>query len=184
MQAVTHIGPALGLVAGVQFATSLAGVNAPLVYLVALGIILLTGLSVIQLAKHLPSAGGYYTYVSRTVSPRAGLFTSVVFLLYEPAACFVNLAFTAYLTEQLLKSEYGFTLNWWIIFTVGILLIGGLLYLGVQVSARTLLLLGSAEIIILVALALSGLANPGPGGVNLSPFNPRTYHPATIFTSP
>src|SRR5215471_5086931 len=63
MQAVTHIGPALGLVAGVQFATSLAGVNAPLVYLVALGIILLTGLSVIQLAKHLPSAGGYYTYV-------------------------------------------------------------------------------------------------------------------------
>ena len=61
MQAITHIGPAIGLIAGIQFTASLAGVTAPLVFLAALVIVLFTGISVIQLAKRFPSASGYYT---------------------------------------------------------------------------------------------------------------------------
>ena len=37
-----------------------------------------------QLARRLPSAGGYYTYVSQTVGPRAGFLTAWLFFLYTP----------------------------------------------------------------------------------------------------
>jgi amino acid transporter len=188
MQAITHIGPAIGLIAGLQFTASLAGETAPLVYLVALVIVLITGISVIQLAKRFPSAGGYYTYVSRTVSPSAGLFTSWMFLLYEPAACFVNLAFTSILTEQILRYEYGFRLAWWVIFVVGIVFVYAVMYVGVEISARTLIVLGTAEIVIIVALALTGLGDSGPGGVNAHPFNPgdipsaKNFYLAIVFS--
>src|SRR5881392_951536 len=73
MQGITHIAPAVGIVLTIQLISSLAGVTAPLAYLIAFAIVLTLGISLTQLAKHLASAGGYYTYVSRTVSPGAGL---------------------------------------------------------------------------------------------------------------
>ena len=72
MQGVTHIAPAVGMVLTIQFITSLAGVTSPLSYFFAFLIVLLLGASLTQLAKHLPSAGGYYTYVSRTWSCHDG----------------------------------------------------------------------------------------------------------------
>src|SRR5437867_10990023 len=84
MQGITHIAPATATLFTIQLTTSYAGVTAPLAYLIAFLIVMMLGVSVTQLAKHFPSAGGYYTYVSRTVSPRAGFLTSWLFFLYEP----------------------------------------------------------------------------------------------------
>jgi amino acid transporter len=72
MQGITHIAPAVGLILSIQFITSLAGVTSPLAYALAFLIVVTLGISLTQLARHLPSAGGYFTYVSRTVHPRAG----------------------------------------------------------------------------------------------------------------
>jgi amino acid transporter len=75
MQGITHIAPAVGIVLTLQLITSLAGVAAPLAYLIAFVIVLTLGLSLTQLAKHLASAGGYYTYVSRTRPSAPGFLT-------------------------------------------------------------------------------------------------------------
>src|SRR6266542_5897746 len=93
MQGVTHIAPAVGMVLTIQFITSLSGVTSPLSYFFAFLIVLLLGASLTQLAKHLPSAGGYYTYLSRTVHPRAGFLTAWLYFLYDPTATAINLAF-------------------------------------------------------------------------------------------
>jgi amino acid transporter len=45
-------------------------------------------------------------------------------------------------------------------------------YLGVQLSGKTLVILGGIELIVVLVLGLWGLANPGPGGLNFTPFNP------------
>src|SRR5579875_1335339 len=78
MQAVTHIAPAVGLVLSIQYITS------PLAFVIAFLIVLTLGISLTQLARYLPSAGGYYTYVSRTVHPRAGWLTAWLYFLYDP----------------------------------------------------------------------------------------------------
>src|SRR5262249_19680866 len=106
MQGITHIAPAVGIILTLQLIKSLAGVTAPLAYLIAFVIVLTLGLSLTQLAKHLTSAGGYYTYVSRTVHPRAGFLTAWLYFLYDPTAAAINLAFMGYFVQGTLKAEY------------------------------------------------------------------------------
>src|SRR5215475_16096095 len=72
MQAITHIAPAIAALFFTQFIVSLAGITAPLAYVVGIIVVLMLGNTLVQFSKHLPSAGGYYTYVSRALSPRAG----------------------------------------------------------------------------------------------------------------
>ncbi len=69
MQGIAHTAPATAILLTLPFIASHAGLAAPLAYLIALLIMLMLGLSLTQLAKHMPSAGGYYTYVSQTVGP-------------------------------------------------------------------------------------------------------------------
>src|SRR6516165_8878323 len=69
MQGIGHTAPATAILLTLPITTSYAGATAPLAYLVAFVLVLMLGVGLTQLARHLPSAGGYYTYVSRTVHP-------------------------------------------------------------------------------------------------------------------
>src|ERR1700716_2594727 len=84
MQAITHIAPAIAALFFTQFLVTLAGVTAPLAYVVAVIVVLMLGNTLIQFSRHLPSAGGYYTYVSRALGPRWGVITSWMYILYSP----------------------------------------------------------------------------------------------------
>src|SRR5262245_52498844 len=79
MQSVAQIAPALGLLSTLGFNTQLAGFAAPSTYLVAFVLALIVALTLAQLAKHLPSAGGFYTYVSATVGPRSGFIVGWIY---------------------------------------------------------------------------------------------------------
>lgn len=172
MQAVTHIAPAVGTLLSLQYIASLAGVTAPLAFLVSFGIILTLGISLTQLARKFPSAGGYYTYVSRTVHPRAGWFTAWLYFLYDPLATAVNLAFMGFFFQEILRSRFDVRFDWWWFFLLGLALITVLVYRGVAISARVMLTLGALEMLIILAVAMSGLVSPGSGGVNLDAFVP------------
>ena len=84
MQAITHIAPAIAGFFFTAFIVSLAGITAPLAYFIGFLIVLMLGSTLAQLAKHMPSAGGYYTYVSRAIHPRAGFLASWMYILYSP----------------------------------------------------------------------------------------------------
>jgi amino acid transporter len=172
MQGITHIAPAVGIVLTIQLITSLAGVTAPLAYSIAFVVVLCLGVSLTQLAKHLASAGGYYSYVSRTVHPHAGFLTAWLYFLYDPTSAAINLAFMGYFFEGTLKSEYGVTFPWWLFLVLGTILITVLVYFGVEISAHTMVILGLAEIATVVGLAVTGLFQPGPGGINFHSYNP------------
>src|ERR1700712_2678443 len=76
-QAVSHLGPAAGIIILAPVIAGLVGASSPpLVLIAAMGAVLLTGLCVVSLARKLPSAGGYYTYVSNSLGGRAGFVTS------------------------------------------------------------------------------------------------------------
>jgi amino acid transporter len=172
MQGITHIAPAVGLLS-IQFIASEAGVTAPLAYLLAFFIILTLGISLTQLARYLPSAGGYYTYISRTVHPRAGFLTAWLYFLYDPASTAINLAFMGFFFESTMKHEYRIWCPWWLFFVIATALITVLVYRGVAISTGTMVVLGAAEIAIVVALSVFSLLHAGPGGVNLDSYVPR-----------
>jgi amino acid transporter len=172
MQGIGHTAPAVAILLTLQLTSRPAGVAAPLAYLVAFLIVLMLGVVLAQLARHLPCAGGYYTYVSRTVHPRAGFLTAWLYFLYTPMAPPINLAIMGALFEASLKKELGIGFPWWAFLLLGTALILWLTYRGIEISAKALVVLGSLEMAIVVFLATFGLFAPGPGGFNLSGFQP------------
>jgi len=183
MQAITHIAPAIAALFFTQFLVTLAGVTAPLAYVVAVILVLMLGNTLIQFSRHLPSAGGYYTYVSRALGARVGFLTSWMFILYSPMAGGVVSGFFGFIAAGELKTSYGWDLPW--LWWVSIIVVGStvavLQYRGIELSARTLLITGGAEILIVLALAFTGFAKSGPGGISFAPFNPGNIGSGTTY---
>ena len=177
MQAITHISPAIAALFFTQFVISLAGITAPLAYVAGFIIVLLLGSTLVQLSKHLPSAGGYYTYVSRAVNPRAGFLTSWMFILYSPIASGPVYAFFGLIVQNELKSNYNIDLPW--LWPVSVLFFAPVIaYMqirGLKLSAKALVITGGLEMLIVLALALTGFIEPGSGGVSVSVFDPGKW---------
>lgn len=173
MQCVTHIAPAIAALFFTQFVVTQAGITAPLAYLIGFLLVLLLGNTLAQLAKHMPSAGGYYTYVSRAISPRAGFMTAWSYVLYSPIIAPV-FGFFGFILAGELKELYDVDLPWlWIVMVlVAPPVIAWIQHRGMKFSAEAMLILGGLEMIIVFALALSGFLSPGPGGITLDVFNP------------
>ena len=55
---------------------------------------------------------------------------------------------------------------------VAVTIVAFIQYRGVQVSGKTLVITGGIELVVVSLLGLWGLASPGPGGLNLKPFDP------------
>jgi amino acid transporter len=173
MQGIATIAPAFAIVSTFVFTVGLAGVAAPVAYLLAGAILLPLAVSVNQLAKAFPSAGGWYTWIARALHPRAGFFAGWYMTLWLPLAPALVFSYTAktVLTPAVL-SQYGIAIPVWVWTVIGVGFVAWTAYRGVKVSERVLVIMGLTEIAIMIALAISGLASPGPGGFNFKPFNP------------
>ena len=88
MQAITHIAPAIAGFFFTGFIVSQAGITAPLAYTIGFLVVLMLGSTLAQLSKHMPSAGGYYTYVSRGLHPRLGFLKLLAARVAQLCAAF------------------------------------------------------------------------------------------------
>jgi len=176
-QAITHVAPAMGFLTGATFIATYAGTAVPLAYIGAFLVCLSIGLSLVQLAKHLPSAGGYFTYVSRTLHPRLGFMTAWLYFLYDPTVLALNLAIVGVIFEQTLQVRAGIFFPWWATVAIGTAAVIAVIYRGVQISGKLMIVMAGIEIAMLLLFALSGIANPGPGGVSMIPFQVDPAYP-------
>ncbi|TMD30471.1 MAG: APC family permease [Chloroflexi bacterium] len=183
MQNVTHIAPAIAAFFFTATIVSFAGGHAPLAYLLGFLVVLALGMCLVQLAKRFPSAGGYFTYVSRTVGARAGFLTGWMFVLYSPIVPGPILAYFGFILEGELKSNYGIDwFHWWMFVIVAIPAVTALAYLGIKLSVRTIVIVGALEFLIVLGLGLFGLLSPGPGGFTIRSFD-YGFNPGNIATA-
>jgi amino acid transporter len=176
MQGVATIGPSFAILASFVFIVSFAGLVTPWAYLFG-GILLgLQALAAAQLAKVFPSAGGWYTWIARAFHPRAGFFAGVLFSIWLPPVATLTMSFLAKtVLEPSIKAEYGVDVPWWIWVVAGVALVIFFAYQGISISEKALIITGLIEIVIMVALAFTGLASPGPGGFSFGPLNPGNF---------
>src|SRR5690242_11753458 len=78
-QSITTMAPASAVSFSLGAAVPFAGGALPLAVLIALIVCSLIALNIGSLAKYLPSAGGYFTYVSRGLGSQAGWMTGWLF---------------------------------------------------------------------------------------------------------
>ena len=182
MQNITHIAPAIAAFFFTPFVVSLAGAHSVLAYAVGVVVVFGLGVCLTQLAKNFPSAGGYFTYISRTIGPRMGFLSAWTFIFYAPIISGPVAAFFGFILQNQLESAYGFDFPWWATTLILVPVVSLMMYLGIVVSVRLLILLGTLEILIVLALAFSGLFNPGVGGSDLKVLNP-SFNPGHIATA-
>ena len=181
-QSITHMAPAVAVALSIGAATGFAGKLTPLAVVLAMVACLFTAYSIGQLAQHLPSAGGMYTYVARGLGPFFGWLMAWAFALAEPLVAPILLAafgfFGATFLTAYLGIGEGFTYLWVVLAIACGLLLWWLIYSGVQLSTRTGVVLGAIEIGIFVFVSVVLIINAGarntidvfiPGSAGIQP---------------
>ena len=177
-QSVTSMAPAGAVALSIAAGATYAGGALPLAVLLALVACMMVATSIGQLAKHLPSAGSIYTYPAEAIHPALGFLVGWGYALVEALIGPITMVLFGYLFGSIANSEWGwpFTTTWVIFLIVGAILLAGLNYRGIQVSARVGTLLGLFEIVVFVLLAVWLIAKAGSHNT----FNVFTLHFATI----
>ena len=155
-QSITHMAPAAAVAFSIIVGAPYAGGSLPLAVLLALVACLLVAVSIGQLARHLPSAGGLYTYSSRGLHPYIGFLVAWGFMLAEPiVAPLLYLIFGNELAANL-NSHFGWPL--WLCAPFAVVagaIVWVLTYRGIRLSTRTGVVLGTFEIVVFLALSVT-----------------------------
>jgi len=156
MQSVTLVAPAIATLFSFGFIVgSFAGLMAPFAFAIVLLIALMLAINLSMLARLFPSAGGYFTYISRAIHPRVGLFAGWLYFLINPLVPGVILVYMGTVLDNELQAKYDFNFPWWLFVILGIGVIMFTAYRGIQLSGKLLIILGSLEILIVVGLSIS-----------------------------
>ena len=171
MLSATIMGPAVSTYFNTQFTAINAGAALPFVYLVSLIAALIVANGVAEMARKLPAAGAFYTYVVRGVGPKAGFVTgTLMFLGYsllEPA----ELALIGYWISNVL-SRFGYDVSWLIIAAIFWVTTFVLSIRGIRISMETALIAFGIEVGVIIVLSVLVLGKGGAEGINLQPFDP------------
>ncbi len=185
-QSITHMAPAAAVAFSIPVGASFAGGALPLAVLIALIACLLVALSIGELARHLPSAGGFFTYSANGLHPYVGFLVAWMYAFVEPLVVPFVYLILGITVANTLNTELGWSADlWWVWVIIAALLVFFLGYAGIKTSGRVTVILGTFEIVVFAALAIwlvikvaggntlhvftSGAANapdyPGFGGV-------------------
>src|SRR5258706_8204759 len=110
MQSVTTIAPAIAALFFTPAVVGFAGITSPLAYPIAFVITLLLGIVLVQFTRKMPSAGGYYTFISRSIHPRVGWLVAWLFALYAPTVAGIVSLYMGNILQQELQANWH--LNW------------------------------------------------------------------------
>ncbi|MUL82257.1 MULTISPECIES: APC family permease [unclassified Mycolicibacterium] len=168
MQSIATMSPAVSVIFAVPFLAVTAGYLSPLAVFLAAVVSYLLGYSLAQLTRHLRSAGSYGSFTRQLIGPRAAFMVSWVYLLFYPVATAMLTTLLGSTLHQILLTNYGINIPWWLPMLVLIAVVAVLAHRGVEMAVGVVVVLGLAEILIMLALCVWCLFVPGDGGTSIS----------------
>jgi len=156
-QSVTTMAPASAVSFSLTAALPFAGASLPLAVFIALIVCAFIALNIGELAKHLPSAGGYFTYVSRSLGVQVGWMIGWLFDLAYLLIVPLTLLVLGPTMDTFMTGTFHISLgpNGWIVWAlVFAVIIFALTYAGIKISADTGVILGVIEIGIFILLSI------------------------------
>jgi amino acid transporter len=171
-QGITHIAPAINIVFTLPVIALQAGATMPISLLLSVIVCFFIANTVAQFSRYVPSSGGYYTFASRGLGPRFGFMTTWSYLIYDIIGPAAAVGFLGFVMSGFLLSGTGINIPWWILSIATAIVVWILTYLGIRLSTRTTAILGGLEILIMLALGITFLLNPGPGSSWTAPLQP------------
>ena len=175
-QSITTMAPASAVSFSLGAAVGVTGGALPLAVLIALLVCALIALNIGALAKYLPSAGGFFTYVSRSLGPQAGWMAgwlfSLTYLLIVPLQLLVLGPVADAFVQQYFHFTFG-TVGWAVWAMIFAVIVFVLTYFGIKISADAGVILGAIEIVVFVLLSIWLIVFAGSGNTAAT-FNPAS----------
>ncbi len=160
-QSITAMAPAAATATALSPAILFAGASLPLAVVLATIACAMIASCIGQLAIHIPSAGGMYTYISRSLGARLGFLSAWVFLIAQPLLLPLVALIWGFYTETLIQTLTGIDIPWWVYTILGNIGVFALTYYGIKISARASMILGAIEIGIILALTFTMIVAVG-----------------------
>ena len=173
-QGITHIAPAGNIVFVFPIIARQAGPDMPISLLLTTIVCFFIGNTVAQFSKYMPSSGGYYSFATRGLGCRNGFMATWNYLIYDLIGPAGSTGFLGYMISDILRTELGVNIPWWLVALAGFALIWVLTHYGIRLSMRTTAIFGGLEMLIMLALAITFLAHPGPGSSFVAPLKPSS----------
>jgi amino acid transporter len=160
---VTNMAPAAAVAFSILFAAPYAGGSTPLAVLLGLAVLMLVAISIGQLAKHLPSAGGLYTYNTQGLGAVTGFLVGWAFIMAEVIVAPGGFLILGTVISGVLHTNLGWPTWTWAPFgAVAAVLTWYLVYRGIRLSTSAGVILGSFELLVFLALAITLIVAAGP----------------------
>jgi amino acid transporter len=177
-QSITTMAPASAVAFTLgPAAIGFTGGALPLAVFIALIICSFIALSIGAFAKYLPTAGGYYTYVSRGLGAQAGWMTGWLFDLAYLLVVPFQLLVLGPVADDFVRRYFHFTAlgaNGWVFWAlVFAVVVFAITYFGIKLSADTSVVMGIIEIAVFVLLSAWLIVTAGNGNT-LAAFNPAS----------
>jgi amino acid transporter len=169
---ITHIAPATNVVFTFPIIALKAGPDMPISFLLTTIVCFFIANTVAEFSRYMPSSGGYYAFATRGLGSRVGFIATWSYLMYDILGPAASSGFLGYLLSDTLQSSFGVNVPWWLFAVAAFAVIWFFTYSGVQFSLHTTAALGGAELIIMLALAITFLIHPGPGSSYAAPLHP------------
>jgi amino acid transporter len=162
-QSIANMAPGAAVAFSILFAAPYAGGATPLAVLIGLGLCLLVAITIGQMAKHLPSAGGLYTYNARGLGSGFGFLVGWAFLLAELVVAPGGLLILGIVASTVLHTHLGWPTWTWALFVAAAgALVWFLVWRGIRLSTAASVTLGVFELVVFLALAISLIVHAGP----------------------
>ena len=189
---VASTAPAYSLAASLGFVTAVVGLFAPAIMLVAFAPMLFIAAAYYYMNRADPDCGTTFTWVTRAIGPKTGWLAGwgilVTDLVVMPSLSQIagTYTFSLFGANGLAASTFWVTfvgVMWIIVMTL-------ICYIGIELSARTQVVLLGAEIVILVIFAVTALAKVYAGGIahsvrpSASWLNPFNIHSGARWRAP
>ena len=167
---VAPLTVAAGVIPTAYQTTGLTGI--PAAFIAVALILALFAVGYVAMSRHITNSGAFYAFVSRGIGRVVGVAAALVALLsytFLQVGLYGALGPTA---ENLAAAHLGVHAAWWRWALAAWAVITVLGLLRVDITGRVLGVLLSAEILVIVAEAVLGLAHPAGGDLSLATLSP------------
>lgn len=171
-QSAALVGPAVAAAVGNAFIASLAGAASVLAFAIGTVICVLIAMVIADYARELPSAGSFYTYLTKSFGPKTGFVTgNLLFGAYVLLFPF-QLSFFGFYVHGLFQANFSVNVPWQVFAIAIIAFSTTLAVLGVRYSLHAGLIGLGFEVSVFTAFAILIVVKGGAAGQSIKVFDP------------
>jgi len=167
---LAQIAPAFNLFFTTGVMVALAGVSAPLIFLISMVGMIATASTLAQFSGVYPSAGSFLTYIARAINPGVSVAVGAITLLaYIIAFGGVYIFVGSYITGEVFGSVHFWGFTQIVTILYGVLVVAPVV-VGLKFGIRVTVALYVFEVVLLLAISVTILARGGAEGLSATPF--------------